>query len=365
MIIAEATSASVAYNTVTITHSDVWDPNSSNNTARTPTDPQQADLVLTKTVDTARPEVNDQVTFTLTLENLGPTAAQNVTVDDRLPAGLAFVSANPAGDYNDSTGVWTVGTLAAQATEILTITARVLEPTGAGPVSASTNTGTARSTTVDPNPGNNTDRATVTPLQADLAVAKTASSSRPQIGSTFSYTIEVSNLGPDTASNASVTDQLPAGVTYVSHTATTGSYDVGTGVWTIGSVTTADRPVLTITALVTIGNSGGPVTNTATVTSGTWDPDETNNTSSVTVVVPPRGVIVGTDVGCVTGPFVRVIDPDTGANRITPFFAYEPEFRGGVRVYGADVTGDGIPEIITAPGPARATPVALRSLRAR
>jgi uncharacterized repeat protein (TIGR01451 family) len=354
MIIAEATSASVAYNTVTITHSDVWDPNSKNNQARTPTNPQQADLSLTKTVDNARPEVNDQVTFTLTLENLGPTAAQSVQVADQLPAGLQFVSANPPGNYNASTGVWTIGVLAASAKETLDITARVLEPAGGtGPVSASTNTGTATSTTVDPNPGNNTDSATVTPLQADLAVAKTASSSQPQIGTTFTYTIEVSNLGPDTATNASVTDLLPTGVTYVSHHESVGLYVPGTGIWTIGTVTTADRPVLTITARVTTGNSGGPVTNTATVTSGTWDPDRTNNTSTVTVVVPPRGVIVGTDVGCVTGPFVRVIDPDTGANRITPFFAYEPEFRGGVRVYGADVTGDGFPNIITAPGPGR------------
>lgn len=354
MIIAEATSASVAYNTVTITHSDVWDPNSKNNQARTPTNPQQADLSLTKTVDNARPEVNGQVTFTLTLENLGPTAAQSVQVADQLPAGLQFVSANPPGNYNASTGVWTIGTLAASAKETLDITARVLEPAGGtGPVSASTNTGTATSTTVDPNPGNNTDSATVTPLQADLAVAKTASSSQPQIGTTFTYTIEVSNLGPDTATNASVTDLLPTGVTYVSHHESVGLYVPGTGIWTIGTVTTADRPVLTITARVTTGNSGGPVTNTATVTSGTWDPDRTNNTSTVTVVVPPRGVIVGTDVGCVTGPFVRVIDPDTGANRITPFFAYEPEFRGGVRVYGADVTGDGFPNIITAPGPGR------------
>jgi uncharacterized repeat protein (TIGR01451 family) len=353
-IVAQATSASVAYNTVTITHSDVWDPNSKNNQARTPTNPQQADLSLTKTVDNARPEVNDQVTFTLTLENLGPTAAQSVQVADQLPAGLQFVSANPPGNYNASTGVWTIGTLAASAKETLDITARVLEPAGGtGPVSASTNTGTATSTTVDPNPGNNTDSATVTPLQADLAVAKTASSSQPQIGTTFTYTIEVSNLGPDTATNASVTDLLPTGVTYVSHHESVGLYVPGTGIWTIGTVTTADRPVLTITARVTTGNSGGPVTNTATVTSGTWDPDRTNNTSTVTVVVPPRGVIVGTDVGCVTGPFVRVIDPDTGANRITPFFAYEPEFRGGVRVYGADVTGDGFPNIITAPGPGR------------
>ena len=64
-ILAEATSASVAYNVVTINHSDVWDPNLDNNQARTPTDPQQADLVVTKTVDTPRPEVNDNVTFVI------------------------------------------------------------------------------------------------------------------------------------------------------------------------------------------------------------------------------------------------------------------------------------------------------------
>ena len=114
-----------------------------------------------------------------------------------------------------------------------------------------------------------------------------------------------------------------------------------------------DQQTLTITVLVTMGNSGGTVANTASVGSGTWDPDETNNTVTNLVVVPPRGIIVGTDIGCETGPYVRVIDPVTGADRFTPFFAYEPSFRGGVRVYGADVTGDGEPDVITAPGPGR------------
>lgn len=354
VIIARATSANIAYNTVTITHSDVWDPNSGNNQARTPTDPQQADLVLSKTVDVSRPEVNSDVVFTLTLENLGPTAAANVTVSDLLPAGLGFVSANPAGEYN--AGVWTVGTVdpGSANARTLTITATVLPPaSGSGHVSDSVNSATATSTTVDPNPGNNTDTATVTPLEADLSIYKTASSLTPQIGTTFQYTVQVANLGADTASNVQVTDQLPAGVTFDSYTATAGTYDAVSGIWDIGTVTTADRPELVITVLVTTGNSGGNVLNTATVTSGTWDPDLSNNTAQQAVVVPPRGVIVGTDVGCETGPFVRVIDPDTGANRITPFFAYEPSFRGGVRVYGADVTGDGIPEIITAPGPGR------------
>ena len=356
-ILAEATSASVAYNVVTINHSDVWDPNLDNNQARTPTDPQQADLVVTKTVDTPRPEVNDNVTFTITVENLGPTTAQNVTVTDPLPTGLSFVSAVPPADYDEATSIWTVGTLADPSlplnTRTLSITAKVLEPaSGSGLVSQSINTAKAASTTVDPNPGNNSGTATVNPLQADLVITKTASNLKPQIGSTFNYTIEVSNRGPDTASNVVVNDLLQAGVQYESDTSG-GAYVPGTGVWTIGPMNTGDRQTLTITALVTIGNSGGAIPNTATVGSGTWDPDLSNNTATITVVVPPRGVIVGTDIGCVTGPFVRVIDPDTGADRITPFFAYEPDFRGGARVYGADVTGDGEPDIITAPGPGR------------
>ena len=64
-------------------------------------------------------------------------------------------------------------------------------------------------------------------------------------------------------------------------------------------------------------------------------------------------IIVGTGRGNPTGPLVRVIDPVTGADRFKPFFAFEPSFQGGVQVYGADVTGDGEPDIITASGPGR------------
>ena len=131
-------------------------------------------------------------------------------------------------------------------------------------------------------------------------ITKTASNLKPQIGSTFNYTIEVSNRGPDTASNVVVNDLLQAGVQYESDTSG-GAYVPITGVWTIGPMNTGDRQTLTITALVTIGNSGGAIPNTATVGSGTWDPDLSNNTATITVVVPPRGVIVGTDIGCVDG----------------------------------------------------------------
>ena len=64
-------------------------------------------------------------------------------------------------------------------------------------------------------------------------------------------------------------------------------------------------------------------------------------------------IIIGTGRGNPTGPLVRIIDPVTGADRFKPFFAFEPSFQGGVQVYGADVTGDGEPDIITASGPGR------------
>ncbi|MEO1991561.1 MAG: hypothetical protein ABGW78_06485 [Pirellulales bacterium] len=356
VIHAKATSASVADNTVTITHSDVWDPWSKNNTANTPTNPQQADVKVIKTVDNPRPEVDDQVTFTITVENLGPTDAQDVSVTDQLPTGLSWRGDTPSvGTYDENTGIWTIGTLASQSTVHLDIYANVDQPvSGVGSVSQSTNLATVTSTTVDPNQNNNTDTATVTPLEADLAITKTASDSKPLIGTIFDYTIEVANHGRDTASNVFVVDHIPAGDVQVqSINESAGTYNQGTGIWDIGTMLVGERQTLTITVLVTIGNSGGTIINTGEVDSGTWDPDRTNNTDTATVIVPPRGIIVGTDIGCETGPFVRVLDPDSGADRITPFFAYEPAFRGGVRVYGADVTGDNEPDIITAPGPGR------------
>jgi uncharacterized protein YkwD len=51
-----------------------------------------------------------------------------------------------------------------------------------------------------------------------------------------------------------------------------------------------------------------------------------------------------------SAPWVRIVDATTGQVR-RQFLAYDRNFRGGVRLAVADVTGDGIADIITAPGP--------------
>ncbi len=63
---------------------------------------------------------------------------------------------------------------------------------------------------------------------------------------------------------------------------------------------------------------------------------------------PTVTTVTGADAG--GGPHVRVFDAQTGILS-WEFYAYDASFRGGVRVAGGDVTGDGVPDIITSPGP--------------
>jgi uncharacterized repeat protein (TIGR01451 family)/fimbrial isopeptide formation D2 family protein len=339
------------------------DPDPDNNRAEVDETPQYADLAVTKTVDVARPNVGANVVFTITVQNLGADAATNVRLSDPLPSGLQLVSATPSqGSYDPGTtpfgtGIWTVGTLPATGpgnTATLTIVATVLPPPSGGPPPAKTNVAAvSHSDQYDPNQGNNQDQVTVTPLYADVSVQKTVSDPAPYLGDTITYTIVVSNAGPDPAQTVSVTEAFPtAGLSnIVAGRPTLGSVtgSGGSFTWTVGTLESGDSATLTFTARTTaVGN----FVNTVTASSTTYDPDSGDLTAQAQIDTQTGGVITGTDFGCESSPIVRVVDPRDGRLR-SEFFAYEPSFRGGVRVYGADITGDGVPEILTAPGPGR------------
>jgi uncharacterized repeat protein (TIGR01451 family) len=171
------------------------------------------------------------------------------------------------------------------------------------------------------------------------------------IGDTVVYTIVVRNDGPDAAVNTIATEVFPGtGLADITAgTPTQGTYDPASGLWDIGDLAAGTTVTITFTAKTTLL---GSFTNTATVSTATYESNYTNNSSQATITVQQLGLIVGSDIGCTSTPLVRVIDPTTGGVR-AQFFAYEPAFRGGAHVFGYDVTGDGIAEIITAPGPGR------------
>ncbi len=84
---------------------------------------QRADLELTSPTSVGRPPLGSDVPLTLTLRNAGPSHATGVTVRAPIPEGLRLVSADS--DYDPATGLWSVGSLAANATASLRIVVRV------------------------------------------------------------------------------------------------------------------------------------------------------------------------------------------------------------------------------------------------
>ena len=241
--------------------------------------PEVADLSLTKSVDDNTPDKNQNVVFTITVTNGGPQAATGVQVTDLLPAGMTFVSSTPSqGSYVSGTGIWTVGTINSGANATLTITATTAT------IGAKTNK--AEITDVDQfdsdsTPGNNVgtedDQASVvvTPNVADLSITKTVNDNTPNRNQQITFTITLTNGGPIGATGVTVTDLLPAGLTFVSATPSVGTYSNTTGVWTVGSVASGANATLSIVATTA---AIGAKTNTAEVTaSNQFDSDSTVN----------------------------------------------------------------------------------------
>src|SRR5262249_12271835 len=159
--------------------------------------------------------------------------------------------------YDPSTGIWTVGTVDTSGPRTLRIRAVLLTP------GATVNTATvSHADQFDPNTNNNTSTSATDALEADLSVAKTVSNPTPNVGDTITYTVTVTDDGPNNATGVVLQDVLPAGMNLVSATPSQGAYDPATGVWTIGGLTLGSSASLIIRAQVV---GADPTTNEAEI----------------------------------------------------------------------------------------------------
>ncbi|WP_457668343.1 isopeptide-forming domain-containing fimbrial protein [Thiolapillus sp.] len=294
--------------------SNTPDPDSSNNTATEPTAVNaSADLRISK-VDNADPvNAGDQVIYTIVVTNDGPSDAVGVTVADTLPTGMTLISSN--GCSNDPSGVpnCSLGNLAAGASTSYTVTARV----ASGISGTLTNTAVVSATTPDPDTTNNTaTEPTTVGAAADLRITKTDDIDPVGAGATVTYTLQVFNDGPSDAVGVVVTDTLPAGMTFV---ASSGCDNDPSGVpgCNLGNMAAGTSKSYTVQATVDQGTTG-TLTNTASVSSSTPDPNTGNNTAT-----EPTTVGLAADL------------------RITKTDNVDPVNAGDQVVYSIQVTNDG------------------------
>jgi uncharacterized repeat protein (TIGR01451 family) len=131
--------------------------------------------------------------------------------------------------------------------------------------------------------------ASASAQSADLLISKSGTESA-NAGDTIAYSIYVFNGGPSDAQSVTMTDALPAGTTFVSLTASTSTFTCGTpAVGAAGTVTCTAAMLanqadtnFTLSVKTSPSAPSGTISNTATVTAATSDPNTSDNSSTVT-----------------------------------------------------------------------------------
>ncbi|MGH9368943.1 MAG: hypothetical protein ACRD3M_14860, partial [Thermoanaerobaculia bacterium] len=239
--------------------------------------------------------VGSSATYTVNANNNGPDPASGVsltvtaTLDPAGPTGpgpATILSAVGAGwSCTPGTGTATCTRAALPALEEAPITVEVAAS------QAGTLTATAQITGAeeDPATGNNAEQKTteVEPPSADISVTKTHTPASPLVGHHLTYTITVSNNGPDAATGVTVEDALPAEATFLSASSSQGGC-AGTTVVTcdLGSLSSGSQATVTIVVRPT---AAVMITNTASVASEQSDPVPGNNQAADVSVTGSNG----------------------------------------------------------------------------
>lgn len=278
-------------NVAQIRSSDQFDPNSipnNNNASEDDQDsvtavPKRANLSLNKLVNKLNPQVGEEVTFTITLNNTGPQTANNIEIKDVVPNGFSGISTiSNGGILIGNVVTWNIVNLANGANQTFTYKAIVQKPNVG--VSFTNTVQVTKVDEYDPNstPNNNNaseddqSQITIVPQVSNLSLIKQINDLNPLSGDTVTFTIKVHNDGPNMATNISVKDSIPNGYSTISNIDNGGILTGNNLNWNIASLANGGDVFLTYQAKVEKPGIGISFKNIAQITkSDQFDPNST------------------------------------------------------------------------------------------
>jgi uncharacterized repeat protein (TIGR01451 family) len=127
---------------------------------------------------------------------------------------------------------------------------------------------------------------------ADLALGESVSAATLNLSSNVTFTLTVTNLGPNTANAVTIAEVLPAGFTFAAASASQGTWTVNGNTFnaSLGAMTNQGKATVTIQAT---GAVAGTWTNSATVSSTTPESNPANNTAAAVSSVNSPPTISG------------------------------------------------------------------------
>ena len=263
-----------------------------------------ADLSVTNTASPDPVAAGGNITYTQVVTNNGPSAADNATLVEAVPANATFVSiAAPAGWNCVIPGVGLAGNvvctdlnLAGSTAATFSMTVKVNAATANGTLI--TDTAAVNSSVSDPVSSNNTASATTVvgaTALAELTVTNSASPNPVVVGNNITYTQVVTNTGTATATGAIFTENTPANTTLVSITPAAGwSCASFPPTCTNASVTAGSTGTFTAIYKVT---GGASITDTAMVNATNQAFGANSATATVAVAGATQADLALTTVG--------------------------------------------------------------------
>jgi uncharacterized repeat protein (TIGR01451 family) len=244
-----------------------------------------ADLSLAMKASPITTPVGGPVTYTLSVSNAGPSPAENAVVYQTLPSSMVYQGAvSSQGSVSQVGPAITVslGTLGIQSNATITVTTVATTP---GLFTSTANVG---SPSPDPNPDNNNASASVlvTKPMADLSAGMSVSPGTVPVGGRATFVVGVTNHGPETALNVTVTNFLPANVNVISATASQGSVSGGGTLASIGTLLKGSGATVTLVLNPTVVGTC-TLTSTVGLDPAGVDPVPGNNSANASVNVVP------------------------------------------------------------------------------
>jgi hypothetical protein len=241
------------------------------------------DLVLTRSPATTSITAPGNVTITYTIRNAGTAAAAGVEVLADYK-GLTFVSADST-DFDGTAKKWTIGDLAAGATETIQVTlsaaaAGTFQPTAVASTTSTetvlnnnTVTTTVKAGSVTPTPG------------VDLVLTRSPASKSITAPGNVTITYTIRNAGDAAAAGVEVLADYK-GLTFVSANST--DFDGTAKKWTIGDLAAGATETIQVTLAAAAAGTFQP---TAVASTTSTESKINNNTATTTVkagnVTPP------------------------------------------------------------------------------
>jgi len=286
---------------------------------------QITSVAIDKTANVSSGSPSTNVLFTINVTNTGDADFTAVTVTDNLPTGLDYVSSNPTPSSvvgNEIT--WYLTNLNATDFATIELVAHI-----SGTVYGNLTNEVAVS--AEPEHGNNVtdnDNENVTAQITSISIDKTANVSSGSPSTNVLFTINVTNTGDADFTAVTVTDNLPAGLDYVSDNASGIENPTGTVTWIFADLDSGESRRIELVGHIS-GSAYGLLTNGASVTA---KPEHGNNvtdddTENVTAVAASISVDKTANVSS-GSPSSRInftlVVANTGNATLDPVIATDP-----------------------------------------